>query len=418
MNLAADLFTPAKYRPRTNSTYLDNFLNDNTYSTMAALTKGERAHRAYNFKFVNPDNFERIGNSVDAWLEPFEQRVKTEKRLAKYIREVVAPHYPEGYEIADKMDSCRNAGTIGLTRQKDDSHIVAWEHKCSLSRLCPHEAGAEAKRLERFYAESIHAWKYEKKGRRFQKAVFTMPNIAPGELHAGIRAIFKMFNQLRRRKVGRSIKGVLASVECPLSVHDDWNVHLNVLMGIEGRIEFEDLQRQWSELVCNYLNIPFEGIQVSIDSEADMIRKTKERFGLSDVTDRQVLISAIRECIKYPAKHVTGKSADGRTQAPGMDIWPCARFIEFNEALKRYRRSRSYDAFYLGKDRVEHEKIDFSRVQWAGSVEFSHAAGRYAVVLAGRSVCSIQGDKFARNSVVNNRNKSLFQSGAPPGFKT
>lgn len=338
--------------------------------------------------------FERLDDLAERLAEqsvPRAERRELELALAEYI---AGPVYSYSGDadllcLADSLRKCRRSGAVGI---HEAGHLVAWDEKCGESKLCPDESHEETVRLINRYLPAITAWLGTGPGggwRRVFKAVLTLPNAPRGDLAAVQKDIFKRFKAVcsvkeaipfeekrkgdrrRKRAVFPGIKGSLCVMENPLSARGDWNVHLNVLLLVEGPFDWKRFRAEWGfDLDIAHVKGGAEGVA-----------------------------GALVESIKYMACVVSAKSHDhadrGVTKAPGMCDWPPDAWMEWWRAVKRSRRTRSYGILF--KVPELEDPLDMGSVQWVGVVDYQ--AGRYWVQLAGYAgrrplgVALTQGDK-------------------------
>ena len=335
----------------------------------------------------------RIEAEVYADLEDRAARRVAEQALADYIRNVAeaepgAAHLYGLDELAESLETCRTSGVAGQT--VDGALRIAWDHKCGQVRLCPDESRTETQRVAERYVTAMKRWHQERPGRRrIIYAVFTCPNFEPGRLAHGKRFTLARFRdwmrheyaacpvtwrtwaedngdgtrtirrapiRTRKRKIPAlpAIKGAMVIQEDPLSARDDWNVHLNAFLLIEGRFDYAEARALWG------WNVEFREL---------------------DASEPGALSRAALEAVKYSAQIVPTKSAEKRARhgsdAPAMVEWPAARWVEWWGAGKGFRRLRSYGALY----RLEREEQtdEPALVRWLGRVSWD--AGSYRVDL-------------------------------------
>ena len=332
--------------------------------------------------------------------EGYAERRQSELVLADYIESMKDKHRFAYYgnrldALVESMRACRQGGTVGL--KPDGGHVVAWDSKCGNSRLCPDESREEQQRLESKYLPHMMAWQrgsdyrpgesvrddfgkyhrkrgsYESTGnsarRRLFYAVINPPNAPAGNLHEYKRELSSSFAAMLRDRVEQSaaekmgsgsrakwrpvfpsLKGALVVQEDPLSQHGDWNVHLNVILAVEGAFSYKDFRAWWT---ARYPG----GCQVEINE-----LKRNDARGVA---------ASLRELIKYSAAPIAGKAEAkyraGTTAAPPMTMWPHERFIEWWQAGKAFRRTRSYGAFYKVP---EADTGTLGGVTWVGKLEF------------------------------------------------
>jgi len=368
-----------------------------------------------NLEFDNPEAvelYDAINKNVEEWALSSDKRRKIERQIAAYIRGKVAPLgiIHNANEIADKLDSCRLKGIVGV--HPEGKKIFQWQYKCGLNKLCPDEAKSEQQRLSKRYMPAVEKWLDGNRRRTFQYGVFTIKNPAPGELHVAIRDIYKRFAAMLKHKSCEAVKGCLVTLEDPLSqVYDNdtgeitgeysWNVHLNVMFLIDGHFDWETVQREW-------------GAGIRFQSAQDMTNLAKARG--RDTDRRSVLLSAFQELLKYSVKHLTGdggktKTVDGVQRVSiGMVDWPAMRFVEWWQAHHAYRRTRSYGALFRVDD--DHERLDMSLIQWIGTVGYDTQDNRYSVAVnRGSSIFLIK----ENNSTFLNHQKRANNHNNYPG---
>ena len=244
-----------------------------------------------------------VNASDDGTRTSFRRRRVIGAQVADYL----AHHGLLSLDHRLKLRACRHGGFWGIDTGTGKK-IVAWDSKCGQALLCPHCARTEQRRLVRRYKQPMKKWKQAKSTRRIHSGVITWPNVAPDRLAEYLRLIFKHFSKLKRDFP--SIKGSLATVESPLSRRGDWNLHLNVLLCVDGPLHWGDLRAAWHRRTV-HLFPGYEGTSFQIEM------RQLPRY------DDDALDAALRELIKYPAKHVMevmhGKkeSAVDRHRNPG-----------------------------------------------------------------------------------------------------
>lgn len=238
-----------------------------------------------------------VNRAHDGTRTTFRQRRAVGEQLADYLKREVMPAQDEKkpsiyLEQVLKLRACRHGGAWGVDGGTGKL-VIAWDSKCSLSLLCPHCARTEQRRLVRRYKEPLKAWKGQRHTRRIHSGVFTWPNVTPGNLAEYLRLIFKQFAKAARDF--SSIKGYLATVEAPLSARGDWNLHINVLLCVDGPLDWGPLRAAWYTKTKRFFP-GYEGTDFQVEL------RQLPRY------DDDALDAALRELIKYPAKHVTEKS--------------------------------------------------------------------------------------------------------------
>jgi hypothetical protein len=374
---------------------------DNRYNCPVSIPDPEQAARVA-----------EIRDSLDADMEPYANRRRIERDLADYIDRVSCSAHGtlEFRKIIERMRTCRCNAPVGI--KPDGGKIFAWDCKCGLIRLCPDEARADTQRIAEKYVPHITAWAKRKPTRRLFYLVPTSPNFPAGDLLAGKRWQFQAFREfIEHEYIAERFGGALVVQEDPLSAGHDWNVHLNVILGIEGEFDFAKVREAW-------------GFNVHIE----LLPKNTE-----DLT------RAVLELVKYSAMHMGIKSQkkfDEITTAPGGDMdrlpggaelvappltqWPFPLFIEWWQAQRptskkggratTFRRVRSYGDFY--KVEYKPEKLDLNSVIWIGSIEYG-ADGHYRSRLK-QAVALILEDNFSKTDRRQDNLRGFWRESGPP----
>lgn len=270
----------------------------------------------------------------------YQKRRELENELADYIADVAAvANRPDLFSISDRLANCRKTGTVGV--KPDGGHIIAWDAKCGLVRLCPDESREETQRIDKFYRPEILNFKTKTYSHRLFYAVFTAENYAPGELLKGKKELFEKYKEfIKQTNQDKDNKKILSSLviqEDPLSAGLDWNVHLNALLLVNGEFDYQAMRERWGG------NVHFQEIKQENDKPLE-----------------KTISNSIRELIKYSSLIVSEKSqakagdkqeslfddSPGFNGAPGMLDWPTERFLEWWDAQQGFRRTRSYGELY------------------------------------------------------------------------
>lgn len=267
----------------------------------------------------DPYEYERIKTDLLLSLEDYSKRRDMEQELAIYIDRVGTSQYrPDLYDIAERLMNCRLTGAAGM--KPDGGQIIAWDNKCGLTKLCPDESRENTQRLTEFYLPELVDFKKEHFKNRLFYSVLTIPNVKAGELLSGKKEIIEKFKNWVEHF--ENIKGSLIIQEDPLSAHDDWNVHLNVFLCVQGAFDYKYARAKWG------FDVEFSELK----GEPQDIRE------------------ALLEAIKYSAQIVNDKSHDksdkGLSAAPAMVDWSPERFVEWFDANKSFRRVRNYGCLY------------------------------------------------------------------------
>lgn len=312
----------------------------------------------------------------------YRARRDAERRLADRFDELAAERADiDGHvfsKLAGKLRACRLCGQYGYDPESDDPDkvVIAWEEKCGCARLCPDEARVEQQRLVRRYKPAVVEWASKSRLRRVQKGVLTWPNVARGDLGRMKREQMKRFAKLLDDFP--VVSGALVSQEDPLSRHGDWNLHLNVVLLIDGRFDWSEFRTRWTALGKEF----FPDCPWLFQVEMRELSR-----GLRELEDE------IAEVIKYPVKQVASTRAgeDGAEFAPALVDWTDDAIVEWYNAGLRFRRTRSYRALFKVKD-ADEERLG-EQIVWIGRVEWSLEHRVY--VCFRPSVDLIPGDNFS-----------------------
>jgi hypothetical protein len=347
---------------------------------------------------AHAEHLRSIRETIDDDLTPYAHRRQVEDELADYIDAVSCSQFGtlEFRNVIHRMRTCRRNAPVGI--KPDGGKIFAWDCKCGYTRLCPDEARAETQRLSEKYVPAMIKWVSAKPTRRLFYCVFTSPNFPAGDLIGGKRWQFDAFREFREHEyIRQRVKGALVVQEDPLSANDDWNVHLNVILCVEGEFDYGKAREAWGYHVW-FPPSPLKG-------DAESLARTEQ------------------ELVKYSAKHTGEKSAEkfaaGESAAPPMTSWPHARWMEWWFAQRptndkgratAFRRTRSYGCLY--KVEFEQETLDMSQVIWVGSIEYG-PDGRYRAQLK-ETVHLIPEDNFSRNNRRQDNLRGFYREPGPP----
>ena len=355
---------------------------------------------------ISPGALKQHQDDLLAAMPGFQERRRVELAFADRLEQC-------SYETTDfllaeqvrrdvsKMRDCRQGGYSGIDRVSGKRRQI-WDEKCGKVRLCPDESRAETQRMVSRYVPHLYSWLKGHGRRRAFYCVFTEPNFAPGQLAREKKGQIERFKakivkgrrdctDLDRERFGYSnakkyvelfpqVKGSLLIQEDPLSAGQDWNVHLNVILLVEGAIDYADIREAWGH------NVEIRELDGEVKN----------------------LTSTFLEIIKYAAQFTASKSHSkkdrGLSSAPGLLTWPLALLLEWYSAQQGFRRSRSYGELYrLPGDPVELDPVE-SETQWITRIEWSDA-GRYIVDL-------ILENNFLEN---NPPNMAILLKTGPPG---
>jgi len=299
---------------------------------------------------VDPYQIEEIRTELESSLPGYAERRDIELQLSEYINKVGTTQLePNYYEIALKLEQCRTSGAVGI--KPDGGSMVAWDTKCGMVRLCPDESREETQRLAEWYLPPMLDFtKINPSTHRIFYGVFTLHNFRPGHLKTGKKYLIEKFNEWRKQY--KNIEGALIIQEDPLSASDDWNIHLNVFLLVNGRFDYDLARERWGA------NVHFNQIK---GEPKDLTR-------------------ALLEAIKYSAQFVPGKSAEhadsGKSEAPAMIEWPHERWDEWYQAGKGFRRVRSYGCLYKLHQKLWDASAVRERINYLSIAELS---GQFAV---------------------------------------
>ena len=325
------------------------------------------------------DQAKLIKKEIEAELPDRNKRREQENKLADYVEAEIQPlgpiyfsrgdsmgcDYPQA--IVEKLRSCRTDGTLAMNQ--GGKKIVFYTEKCGYSKFCPDEARQETQRLSETDIPAINAFLNQDRRHTFQYAVFTLPNYPAGDLEFGLKDIRERWNRLRALKCMESVAGVRIVLEAPLSAHDDWNIHLNVMLLINGPFDWKAVREAW-------------GFNIHFESAEQMERKTRQKLmrqgvDVSGMTTATVLAHAYLEICKYAGAPVSSKSdqkaAEGTSKAPPMIEWPPERFREFWVGMKGFRRSWANGILFDAHGYRWTVATDDLRKAWLGEAKLSTA---------------------------------------------
>jgi hypothetical protein len=335
---------------------------------------------------------EALRVSVAESYSSFEQRRKAEHALADYMRSGLATDYglslpfDERESINDQAFAHTLCRVDAVTHLYDDNGSVArqfaagdgvdainaasrgqlrtvqhYQHKCSKAKYCPDEARAEGRRLYRYYTQ--HAIRHLNRGgaRSVQFGVLTVSNVPFSGLEQAKQEIHARFNRIKTHFP--QLIGALVTTECPMGLDGKtWNLHMNVLMLLEGRFDWESWNAMWGEW-CHFT------------SWREMRKKTIEKLrrngaserDIAKLTDEQVLENAFRELCKYVSKIVGEKKhtiyGHARESKP-MTQWNFEQFVEWRQAMTGYRRTRGYGVLFDAGNSLWTGATIHERDQW------------------------------------------------------
>jgi hypothetical protein len=337
-------------------------------------------------------------------LPKMSERAFARDRVAKYLHEKVRPHMwrRSHYELADRLLEARQRYQRGL--MPDGKVVLRWDRKAGLPLLCPDDAREEAMRLSRRMVPNLLA--QLPGGCSAHYCVLTWPNAQRGTLREVQAALWKKFNSLmracKRRAAPFPIEGAVAVMESPLGHRRDWHPHLNVIFIVRGQwLDYKALRARW------HWNL-----------EIDRIRG-----------DRVAVERSFRELVKYACRAVPEKSDEHAARvrldrdgneippAPPLVEWTPAEFLEWYEAHRRRRRTRSYRSLY-GVPKPA--KLDISLATWIATGERVRSVNRGGFVELGGFVErsplleSIPGDKSTADNIRRRLKEAWLRLLGPP----
>lgn len=336
-------------------------------------------------------------------------RIEIDKALAKKMQAVVDdPATPlEDAMALGRMATiacqCHQSGVAGL--RPDGNLIVLHDHKCPCAILCPWAAREESMRLDAWYCDFALALARSKPTTRAFYIVFTDRNSPAGQLAAGQRQMYtdiehwlkdqftpieqnpdyisparrpltrngtprrmkkkhtRPFRQVKRNgqkfKAWPNIKGMLCVMESPLSRHRDWHIHVNAIVIVDGAFDWDWVRATWGR------NLYIEEI---------------------DRTKPEKMRDSLRELVKYSAMHMSVKQHLKPDEAcsPGLVDYTHAEFLEFYQAHKELRRTRSYGALH-SVERKQWEAADRDkRLAWCIEAGVDERYAEHAKWAAGK----------------------------------
>lgn len=327
------------------------------------------------------------------------------KQLANALSERALPEARQrGYgvryvmNLAERLEKARWSGAVGYSIAKGKS-VVFWDEKAGLSRLCPDDAREEAMRLSRKVLEPLEALQGD--GHALHYCVFTSPNAARGGLRREMVRICKAFrDRILKAKhpdgssVFPEIKGALCVLEAPLGSARDWNVHLNVILVVDGYLDYKKLQHRWHwnvemQKLANGPGVVRGALTELIKyAVAATVAKSAEK---ADAAEAEACSS------RHPYGEPVGPGSSGQASAdrpkpPPMLEWTGAELFEWLMAMRGFRRTRTYGClFRLKRPKAE----DLGQIVWLGRLDYE--GGRYRVRSA--LLESIPEDKSSGQSV-------------------
>lgn len=252
-----------------------------------------------------------------AALEKYSSHRAIEKQVADYLN-----HHRIYPDLARRLRSCRQSGSLGVRHKTDGSikPVILWDKKCNLNRLCPDESREEQRRLDSRYRQPIIDWKNARPGRRqIQKGVLSPPNVSVESFgYEYKREFYRRLSLWLKDDAQNAIKGCLATMEDPLSWRHDWNLHLNVVLLVDGFFDWKAANESYKKI---FLDL-FPGYE---DEHFQCEFRALKNDEIED---------ELREVIKYPVKLIpsTADQKKGDSPAPALVEYPPERFTQWWES--------------------------------------------------------------------------------------
>ena len=266
---------------------------------------------------------------------------------AKWIRDYI-----------ERLRNARHSGALGFN-VKTEKFVRFWDTKAGLSRYCPDDAREEAMRIQRKYLPYLEA--QQQAGYNIYYCVLTTPNAAAGGLLPEMKRQFKRFRQLLKAKFPDGslkfpeIKGALVVQEAPLGRSRDWNVHLNVVLVVDGYLDYGKLRSWWHwDLYADKLPVGHNAIRGALTelikyAVAATVTKSADKAALSD---RSIPTAAATAA---PCGDESGVDRSESARPPPMLEWTGSELLEWMRAMRGFRRTRSYGCLF-GLTKPEREE--------------------------------------------------------------
>jgi hypothetical protein len=336
--------------------------------------------------------------------------------LADAIERKVLPLTNEQWcwDLPARLRDARQDFCLGF-RPSDGKRRIAWDKKAGLSRVCPDDAREDAMRMQRRVIEPLLAMK--KNGRQITYCVFTLPNYQPGSLRTGIKAIYRRFGALLRKRQGgelkwRSIEAAMCVLEAPLARDRTWNVHLNVMLVHRGFIDYGELRKDWGGWNVDFQRV-IGGREQIERSLREIIKYSARAVAEKSQCPRETTPVSSGEGISTGCASVT--SSDSGTAQPASDVsgrfeasqvppamvdWTGEELLEWLKAFRGFRRTRTYRALY----RLEKPPKDsMSGYLWVGQGRWVNSGWQLTV----GPLDSIPGDKSTTPDALERWNRWL-----------
>jgi hypothetical protein len=338
------------------------------------------------------------------WLEDFKPRLAKASERARVRLAIAArlDRLADGTEytarLSENLKRARRSAAVAI-RLADGKTIRRWDVKTGNSRVDPDDAREEANRFSKRLTPKL--LELIKGGAFVTYCVFTTPNVERGKLHQETRRIYRKFsNLLRRCKRGKipgcsTISGAAVVLEAPLGCRGDWNVHLNVMLVHQGPfIDYGELRRAW------YWQVEFrrvhgteagiaaamrEVIKYAVQTVAEKSESKTRRGAVGSQCGDQSLRperaadagrrrGALGGCAVSSGRSESTELDDRRAgrpaTAPAFVDWSDDAILEWLEAFRRFRRTRTYGQLYRLPKPAQLELWQFVHlglITWHGS---------------------------------------------------
>lgn len=292
------------------------------------------------------------------------------------VEQLVIPLYGARWieDYIARMRGARHSGALGYNL-KTGKYVRFWDTKAGLSRYCPDDAREEAMRIQRKYLPYLEA--QQQAGYNIYYCVLTTRNAPAGGLLPEMKRQFKRFRQLLKAKFPDGslkfpeIKGALVVQEAPLGRSRDWNVHLNVVLVVDGYLDYGKLRSWWHwDLYADKLPVGHNAIRGALTelikyAVAATVTKsaakaahhgetTATRFPSGGDNHRGGSVGSMAEDVSPAGDQSVGGVHDSsraappgvQDRAPPMLEWTGTELLEWMRAMRGFRRTRSYGCLF------------------------------------------------------------------------
>lgn len=397
-------------------------------------------------------------------LTGYDARGNVRLEVARYLERTVIPELwhtectaeggagrrraPLGYvrDLPGKLRDARQTCWFQLNMEDGGTRTI-WDQKAGEPLLCPDDAREEGMRLQRRLEDRIK--ELAEQGLRVYYGVLTIENADPGGLQTRIAKLWRKFK--RALKAKKSIEGVrkkdqpslfpivgaIATLEAPLSASRTWHPHLNVILVTRGFFDYETWWPHWGcvshfqHLKPGKVGAAFRELikyavrAVPEKSAAKAGSNLTCQISSSNSVSSSSAASSAMHSGASPQSSSTGTKVSGSASAsataaaasrrarafppgPAMIHWTAAEWLEWWQAVKGRRRTRTYGELYglnLDVDPPEGAWVTIGKGHWAG-IGFE---ARFELLEC------IPGDKSIRNIALRYR-KWLAEMSHPPDW--